>query len=312
MRKIAVLCLLSLFFAGSLSAQVVSDPDQVRDLSVSLKMSLGAIMGNDMDMPTVVGVGAEAEYFHNRKWLIFASAQNLVSIESIGDDDISLFKNHGYFDLAGGFSLMNFEKSRESQKKVSLKRGSYMVDTLYWVKNDINDITKHNLLLRGGLHVKANSIRNHRYDTLANGRSLYDYGYRRVVNENYRMSSPFLGVEYRFTKGYSYVIRREFHNASSQISIFADVFLTSFLDDNVEVNNANSSGTFFPGIISDEETGDLYLDKFGFRIGVKRLKQNFKSVNYGWRLELVSQPDVREFGDANNMTILMYTILYTL
>src|SRR6056297_4051548 len=75
MRKIAVLCLLSLFFAGSLSAQVVSDPDQVRDLSVSLKMSLGAIMGNDMDMPTVVGVGAEAEYFHNRKWLIFASAQ---------------------------------------------------------------------------------------------------------------------------------------------------------------------------------------------------------------------------------------------
>jgi hypothetical protein len=311
MKKIAFYCLLCALFAGNLSAQVVSDPDQVRDLSLSFKTSVGYTSGAYGDMPFGFGVGFEAEYFHNQKWLIFASAQNLSTVDFLEYDYYSFFKNNGYFDLAGGLSLFGFEKSKNRSKKAAIKRGSYGVDTLYWVENDINDITKHNILVRGGIHIKGNSIYDYRYSDLSEGINLIDYGMREIMNDNYRVTSPFLGVEYRFTKGYSYILRRDYYGAAQHFSIFADVFLTSFLDDNVELNDRTASGTFYPGIISEDNSGELMLDKFGFRIGFKALTQHYKSAGLGWSIELVSQPDVITRAGSGN-TIFMYTLLITL
>ncbi|MGM0625731.1 MAG: hypothetical protein ACQES0_07630 [Bacteroidota bacterium] len=313
MKKIACLFLLSALLAGSISAQVVSDPEQVRDLSLSLKTNVGFMLGVDMDMPVVYGVGAEVEYFQNRKWLLFASAQNLTSVFGILEGDgTTFFKDHGYFDLGGGYSLMSFETSKEKKKKITVKKSSYLVDTLYWVKNDINDITKHNMLVRGGLHITGNTITNYSSSELAQGQDIYDYGTENLLNQNYRVLSPYLGVEYRFTKGYRFILNREFNGYTEQYSIFADVFITSFLDDNVEFNSETSSENIRPGIVREDHTGDLVLDKFGYRIGFKNIGQAYKSANLGWALEVVSQPDVRKAADASNKTIIMYTILYTL
>ncbi|MFW5768065.1 MAG: hypothetical protein ACOCXO_06830, partial [Bacteroidota bacterium] len=259
MRKLACLCLLFVFFAGSLSAQVVSDPEQIRDLSMSLKIVSGIQLDHSSDHDIMSGFGVEAEYFHNRKWSVYVSALSCFSLDdALSNDDFSPFKNTGYIDLAGGYSLLSFEKSREIDKRVTYSKGGYMGDTIYWVKNKIEDISKNNLLVRGGLRTSGNSIYEYRYANFAEDYENDEFHGLKFANYNYKVISPFLGVEYRISSGYSYVIRKEYHHTSQQISIFADVFLTSFLDDNVEIYNPDGPGTVFPGIVSDDPEG-MYL-----------------------------------------------------